>query len=164
MWDQLIGTSSDLTVLQMSVRGFLVFVWTLLLLRLSGRRSLGHRTAFDLSITVLLGAVLSRAIVGASPFFSTLCAGAILVLLHRAIALLSIWSPRFEKMVSGSARILVENGRVNRHQMLAGLISHTDLLEAINKKTGRPELSSAEKVVLERNGEITVTATKAPSA
>lgn len=164
MLEQMIGTSSDLSIFQMSVRAILVFVLTLLLLRLSGRRSLDHRSAFDLCITVLLGAVLSRAIVGASPFFPTLCASAIIVLLHRAIALLSIWSVSFEKIVSGSARILVENGRVNRHQMLAGLISNTDLLEAINKKTGHPELSSAAKVVLERNGEITVTSTTSNSS
>ncbi|MGB7196431.1 MAG: YetF domain-containing protein [Collimonas pratensis] len=163
MLERMIGTSSDLSILQMSLRAILVFALTLILLRLSGRRSLGHRNAFDLCITVLLGAVLSRAIVGASPFLPTLCAGAIIVLLHRAIALLSIWSISFEKIVSGSVRILVENGRVNRHQMLAGLISNTDLLEAINKKTGQPELCSAEKIVLERNGEITVTPAKSNS-
>ncbi|PUA20298.1 DUF421 domain-containing protein [Glaciimonas sp. PCH181] len=152
----LFGISSDLNALHMSARAFVIFVLTLVLLRVGGRRSLGHRSAFDLCITVLLGAVLSRAIVGASPFVPTLCAGVVIVVLHRLIGLLSIWSPLLDKLVSGSARVLVMRGKIDRHQMREGLITNTDLREAIHKKTGSTDIDSAEKVVLERNGEITV--------
>jgi len=54
----------------MAARSVVVFVITLLLLRISGRRSFGLRTPLDNIISIILAAVLSRAIVGASPFFS----------------------------------------------------------------------------------------------
>ncbi|KAF3997826.1 DUF421 domain-containing protein [Glaciimonas immobilis] len=164
LWRTLFGITGDPSILQMSLRALIVFILTLVLLRVGGRRSLGHRSAFDLCITVLLGAVLSRAIVGASPFFSTLCAGTTIVVLHRIIGLLSIWSPLFDKIVSGSARILVTDGIIDRHQMRAGLITDTDLREAVNKKMGTTDIKEVTKVVLERNGELSVFAKPDPNA
>ena len=154
--EKIFGSSSDLTALQMSARAFLIFILTLFFLRLSGRRSLGHRSAFDLCITVLLGAVLSRAIVGASPMIPTLCAGATLVILHRVIAFECRESNYLDDIINGSARTLVYQGKIDRRQMRAGLITDADLFEAVQKKIGKKDLSNIEKVILERNGEMTV--------
>ena len=63
------GEGSELTNWQMAARAVVIFFTTLLLIRVSGRRSFGQRTPFDAATTVLLGAVLSRGVVGASPFY-----------------------------------------------------------------------------------------------
>src|SRR6185503_4368379 len=63
-WPTLFGSGTDLTIAQMAFRGAAVFVLTLLLLRVSGRRSFGQHRAFDTCTLVLLGSILSRAVDG----------------------------------------------------------------------------------------------------
>src|SRR5689334_16617561 len=88
--ENIFGTGKDLTFHQMCARAFVTFFITLVLIRLAGMRSIGKRTAFDTVITIMLGAVLSRVIVGVSAFFPTLGASIVLVLVHRLVAWISI--------------------------------------------------------------------------
>ena len=62
------GEGTDLQSWQMTKRGVVVFGIAFGLIRASGRRSFGQHSPSDACVTVLLGAVLSRAVVGASPF------------------------------------------------------------------------------------------------
>jgi uncharacterized membrane protein YcaP (DUF421 family) len=152
----LFETADDLGIISMALRAFMIFVATLIFLRIAGRRSFGQKTAFDLCITVLLGAVLSRAIVGASAMMPTLAAGAVLVLAHRLLAMLAIRWPLLDRLINGAERMLVENGRKNDEQMRAGLVSERDIDEALRKKLGNASRQAILCAVLERNGEITI--------
>ncbi len=149
------GSNGDLNAIQMSLRAAAVFVLTLSMIRVSGRRSFGQHRPFDACTTVLLGAVLSRAVVGASPFWATMGAGATIVLLHRLIAMASLRWPRFETLISGDKRELVAAKARNAQEMRRGLVTERDLDEAVRKKTG-DEVSPIDRAVLERDGTITV--------
>ena len=151
----LFGDGSDLNALQMALRATAGFVLTLAMIRIAGRRSLGQHRTFDTCTTVLIGAVLSRAVVGASPFWSTIAAGATIVLLHRLVAVASLRWPWFESLVSGDKRELVKDGRRDEDAMRRGPITHRDLDEAVRKESG-DESSALERAVLERDGRITV--------
>lgn len=151
----LFGDGSDLNALQMALRATAVFVLTLAMIRIAGRRAMGQHRTFDTCTTVLIGAVLSRGVVGASPFWSTMAAGATIVLLHRLVAMASLRWPRFEALVSGDKRELVKDGRRDEAAMHRGLITDRDLDEAVRKKSG-DESSRLGRAVLERDGSITV--------
>jgi hypothetical protein len=153
--DRLFGAGSDLDPLQMAMRALAVFVLALVMVRCAGRRSFGQHRPFDACLTVLLGAVLSRAIVGASPFWATMAAGAVIVAMHRAVAIASLRWPAFETLVSGDKRELVRQGRIDRAQMDKALLTDRDLDEAIRWKTG-DETVPIERAVLERDGTVTV--------
>src|SRR5262245_23442408 len=81
----------DLTFVQISLRGIVVFLVTLATVRLGHKRSLSRKTPFDAVLLVILAAVLSRAINGSAAFFATL-GGVVLVLLHRLFAFLTFYS------------------------------------------------------------------------
>jgi len=161
--DILFGDGSDLNPGQMALRATAVFVLMLAMIRVAGRRSLGQHRTFDTCTTVLIGAVLSRAVVGASPFWATMAAGATIVLLHRLIAAASLRWPRFETLVSGDKRELVKDGRRDAKEMREGLLTNRDLDEAVREKTG-DESSSLERAVLERDGSITLKVAKGEKA
>jgi len=149
------GEGEDLNALQMAMRALAVFVLTLAMIRIAGRRALGQHRAFDTCTTVLLGSVLSRAVVGASPFWATMAAGAMIVVLHRLVAMASVRWPWFETMISGDKRELVQGGRRDEKAMRKALITARDLDEAVRRKTG-DEASPVERAILERDGGITV--------
>jgi uncharacterized membrane protein YcaP (DUF421 family) len=150
------GEASTLTLRQMAARACVVFVIALVLVVSSGRRSFGQHSPFDACTTVLVGAILSRAVVGATPFWSTICAASAIVLMHRLAGQASVRWPRFEALISGHERHLVRNGKADTHQMRRALITMNDLEEAVRKKTGSSDVSTIEGAVLERNGDITV--------
>lgn len=140
----------------MAARAVIVFLAALLLIRVSGRRSFGQHSAFDICITVLLGAVLSRAVVGASPFLATLGSAAVLVAMHRLIAWCGVRSSPFERLVSGTERVLVDGGAKDEAAMRAALISERDLRQAMRKRFGDEDIGRLERAVLERDGEVSL--------
>lgn len=86
IFEQIFGVGKNLTIAQMSARGFVIFFIALALIRIAGMRSIGKGTAFDTVITIMLGAVLSRAVVGVSEFWPTLLASAVIAITHRIVA------------------------------------------------------------------------------
>lgn len=150
------GQGTQLETWQMAARAIAVFVIALVLIRASGRRSFGQHSPFDACITVLLGAVLSRAVVGASPFWSTVAGGAALVVLHRAVALGSVRWRRFEDLVEGREIVLVRDGQIDQDNMRKALVSRQNLEEAMRQQIGNAGLAEVGCAILERDGKLTV--------
>jgi uncharacterized membrane protein YcaP (DUF421 family) len=88
--NELFGDGQDLNALQMGCRAFVVFFIAVLLLRIAGMRAFGKKSAMDATIAIMLGAILSRSVVGVSPFFPTITAALVLACVHRLMAWLSI--------------------------------------------------------------------------
>jgi hypothetical protein len=56
--------AKELTSLQVSMRGIIVFVATLVMVRIGSKRSLAEKTAFDAALMIIIASVLARAING----------------------------------------------------------------------------------------------------
>lgn len=115
----LFGEGKNLNALQMGMRALVVFVIALTLIRIAGRRSFGQRAAFDYVVAILLGATLSRTIVGASPFLATVMASIVIVVLHRLVAWLCMHSRALERLVVGAAVFAARVRPVGRRGCLA---------------------------------------------
>ncbi|MGF6569078.1 uncharacterized membrane protein YcaP (DUF421 family) [Paraburkholderia sp. GAS333] len=152
----LFGEGRDLNTLQMALRAIVVFVIAVVLIRVSGRRSFGQRSPFDSVVVILLGATLSRAIVGASPFGATVLSSFVIVACHRLLALACVHSTRFERLVGGVEREVFRNGAFDASEMNAALITPTDVHESVRQKTGSHSMDSVAEAILERNGDISV--------
>jgi uncharacterized membrane protein YcaP (DUF421 family) len=156
----LFGEGSALTPGQMALRGIVIFFVTLVLIRISGRRSFGRHAPFDACVTVLIGATLARALVGAAPFLATVCAALAPVVMHRLIGLACVRWARVEDVLNGCEIELVHEGRIDERAMRRGLVSHPDLREAIRRARGSEDEGRVVRAVLERNGELTIVLTR----
>lgn len=144
----------DLTFIQISLRGIVVFLVTLATVRLGHKRSLSRKTPFDAVLLVILAAVLSRAINGSAAFFATLGGGVVLVLLHRLFAFLTFYSHRFGILVKGKPDVLVRDGQFDLPMMWRNHISKHDLDEDMRLNAHSDDFSGIRLARVERSGDI----------
>jgi len=153
----LLGISTEpreLTFLQVAIRGVIIFIATLVMVRLSSKRSLAEKTAFDAVLVVIIGSMLSRAINGSAAFFPTLGSGFVLVLLHRLFGLTAYYSHAFGILLKGKPVVLVQNGRLQRKNMLWNHITEHDLEEDMRLEAKTEDLSRIKIARVERSGDI----------
>jgi len=153
---EIFGQGDKLTLLNMCCRTILIFFICLFFIRLSGRRSFGMSMPFDNVITILLGAILSRAIVGASPFFSTIAAGATIAVLHRACAWIGLYSDRFGKIIKGDAVLIYEKEKLIEENMKKCMVTKKDLIEEIRLNSNTESFEHIKKIYVERDGQISI--------
>jgi uncharacterized membrane protein YcaP (DUF421 family) len=144
----------NLTFLQISLRGVIVLLATLLMIRLGSKRSLAEKTAFDAVLIVILASVLARAINGSASFFPTLGSGFILVFLHRLFAWIACRSHAFGCLIKGKEAVLVQNGNIDWKAMHRNQISEHDLGEDLRLSAKTEDLSRIRIARLERSGDI----------
>ncbi|SKA09694.1 DUF421 domain-containing protein [Sediminibacterium ginsengisoli] len=152
----LFGEGKDLNTLQMGCRAAVSFFVALLLIRMAGQRTFGKGSAFDNVVIIMLGAILSRAVVGVSPVLPVVTACLIITLIHRLLAWLSMYSEWIGAIVKGKAYCLYKNGRRQKGNMKKQLISPKDMLESVRLQTGKDSLDEVDAIHLERNGQISV--------
>jgi uncharacterized membrane protein YcaP (DUF421 family) len=148
------GKATELTLLHISLRAFFIFVVGLAIVRIGDRRSLAEKTAFDAIFIVLIGSMLSRAINGTAPFFTTIAAGIVLMLIHRACAFGACKSHAFGKLIKGRDVTLVREGKIDRAQMRRSLVSDHDFEEDLRLDAKTEDVSTIRAARLERSGDI----------
>jgi uncharacterized membrane protein YcaP (DUF421 family) len=156
-FETLLGISVEprnLTFIQISLRGIIVFLATLAMVRLGHKRSLSHKTPFDAVLLVILASVLSRAINGSAAFFATIGGGVVLVLLHRLFAYLAYYSHAFGILVKGKPDIIVRDGKRDLGMMRRNHVSTHDLEEDMRLNGKIDDLSQVRLARIERSGDI----------
>jgi uncharacterized membrane protein YcaP (DUF421 family) len=152
----LIGKNDDLTALQMSVRGVSVFILAFLLIRISGRRSFGMKGPVDNIIAILLGAILSRAVVGASPFVPVMVTSLVIVLLHRMWGWLISSYPKLGKFAEGEKILLYDHGEFLEVKMKRALICRAEIMQQIRSIVHQEDLTPIERIFMERDGKLSI--------
>lgn len=148
--------SSHLTVLQVSLRGVIIFFYALFLVRIGAKRFMARMTALDVILAFILASTLSRAVNGSGPFLPTLVVSALFVLLHRLLSKFAMHSIWMGNMVKGREAILVENGMVHKERMYEHSISDADLAEELRLNGSVCSPAEVKQATLERSGHISV--------
>jgi len=150
------GEGSDLNCLQMSSRAVVTFFVTLVLIRIAGIRTFGKRSAFDNVIMILLGSVLSRAVVGASPYIPTVVGCLAFVLVHWVLAWISLYNDTVGRWVKGEKESLYADGTFNKKNMKRSRISTKDIEESLRLTNQAESFEEVKEIFIERSGDISI--------
>ena len=151
---KIFGEGKDLTAWQMSSRGIVVFMIALLLIRISGRRSFGIRAPLDNIIIILLGAILSRAVVGASEFLPVIVSCFVIVVMHRGVGWLIVNSKVIGRLIESDKIILYEKGKYVKQHLKRVQLTEEDVMQGVRKSALTEDLNEIKHIYIERNGEI----------
>lgn len=140
--------------------GVLTYAGLLVLLRISGKRTLSKMSAFDLVVTVALGSTLSSTLVSRSTAVADgLAAMAVLIGLQFAVAWLSVRWQGFQRVVKAEPTLLFHRGRYLRRALRRERVSEDEVLSAL-RSSGVARAEDALAVVLETDGSFTVVSGK----
>ncbi len=132
------------------------YCWLVLVLRVSGKRSLSKLNAFDFAITVAFGSALATVIVSRDVgLFRGALVLAMLALLQYAVSRLSLQWPWFHDAVRSKPTLLLEDGGPVEKALRHERITLSELDEAVRSK-GYARLDQLAAVVLETDGSFSV--------
>lgn len=153
-WLGLGKSPPELTFAEISLRGLIVFIATLVIVRLGQKRSLARKTAFDAALLIILASVLARAINGTAAFFPTLGGSLVIVVFHRLLGTAACRWHWFGALVKGEPAVIVAEGEVQHAEMRRNHISDHDLEEDMRLTAKSDDLAAIRKATLERSGDI----------
>ena len=100
---------------------------------------------------------MGRSIVAADqPFFESLGAVLLLMVLHRLMALITFHSKRAGVLFKGKNILLFKDGKKQEDNMKRTNITEDDLLEASRKQANVATLNEVKEAHLERSGDISI--------
>jgi uncharacterized membrane protein YcaP (DUF421 family) len=139
------------------IRAVIVYLFLLIVFRLSGKRTLSEATAFDLVLLLIISETTQQAMVNDDHSMTN---GGILILtLVSTDILLSLvkqWFPVLDPIIDGRALILVRDGKVFEDRLNRERIDTSDILEAARLQQGLENLAQVKLAVLERGGKISI--------
>ena len=147
--------SRDINIWQMGLRAAVVYVVTVVIVRLGKKRFMGRATAFDVILGIMLGSTVSRAVTGNAPFLPALAASAVLVAMHWLFSGIALRWHGFGALVKGKSEILVRDGAVDDKLMGTCHMTEHDLWEDLRGKSVA-DLKDVKEARLERSGQLSV--------
>lgn len=138
------------------LRSCVVYFALLVMIRMSGKRTMGQFTPFDMLLVVLLGNAVQNALLGEdSSIGGGLLLAGTLIMLNWGVGLVSARNARVERWVEGAPVMLARNGKVFRDVLRRELVSRADFDKAM-REAGCSDIDDIQLAVLETNGHITL--------
>jgi uncharacterized membrane protein YcaP (DUF421 family) len=136
--------------------GTLAYVALVLLLRISGKRTLSKMNAFDLVVTVALGSTLATVILSKDVALAEgVVAFALLVGLQFGITWLSVRSATVSQLIKAEPTLLLYQGHLLPEPMRRMRVLEAEVHAAVREQ-GIATLADVEAVVLETDGSFAV--------
>ncbi len=138
-----------------AVRGVAIYVALLLMMRLSGKRTIGQFTPFDLLVIMLLSEAVSPGLTGGD---DSLAGGLIvvvtLVVLNLAIAFVTARSAKAAELVEGTAVLIGRDGKMFKEVLKRNHVAEGDVAQSLREADCPPE--KMKYAFLEADGKITI--------
>ncbi|HEU4895377.1 MAG TPA: YetF domain-containing protein [Acidimicrobiia bacterium] len=143
------------SLLRILVHGVLGYVALILVLRISGSRTLSKMNAFDFVVTIALGSTFATLVLDDSiPLVNGVAALALLIGLQWTVSSIYVRSEWFENLVKTKPQLVYWRGDFEQRAMRRVRVTRAEILAAMRSgETSAPERTA---VVLEADGTLTV--------
>ncbi len=151
-----LGDEPPLFLVEVALRTAIIFVYTLLLLRLLGKRGVAQLSLFEVTIIIGLGSAVGDPMFQADvPLLHAMIVIGIIVLLYRLFMMFVRKSEAFERFVEGEPSCVVSEGRMDLRALDRERISSEELFEIL-RGSGIAQLGEVKRAFLEQSGALSV--------
>lgn len=148
--------ATDVNLWEFVARATLVYISIMVLVRISGKRTVGEFTPFDLVVVILIGESTQGALTGGDEsVIGALIVSATLIALNYTVGFITTRSALADRVVEGEAVLLVRDGRVLADALKRNNLPESDLDEALRAE-GVVERREVHRAFLETDGTISV--------
>lgn len=138
------------------IKTVLIYFFAMFVMRLMGKRQAGELQPFELIIAVMIAEVAATPMDGPGvPITYGIVPVVVLLLMHNAIAYITLKSEKLRGFISGRPTIVVHKGIVQQKELKKTSYNLNDLLEQLRAKDVM-SISDVHYAVLETNGELSV--------
>ncbi|HEV2087549.1 MAG TPA: YetF domain-containing protein [Cryptosporangiaceae bacterium] len=140
--------------------GAAAYVTVVVVLRLSGKRTLGKLNAFDFVVTVAFGSTLATILLDSDVSWSEgAVALALLAILQLGVTWVSAWAPGGRSVINARPTLLLRDGKPLADALRRQRVTEGELRQAV-RSTGTGSLADVAAVVLESDGTFSVIRTR----
>jgi uncharacterized membrane protein YcaP (DUF421 family) len=139
------------------IRPALVYLFVLVLLRLTGKRTLAQITTFDFVLLLIISEATQQALIGEdNSMINSAIVVATLVGLNVLMSLLKQRWPWADRLLDDVPIVIVENGKPLKDRMDKVRVDEDDVLDAARQIHGLERMDQIRHAILERDGQISI--------
>ena len=139
------------------IKAVIVYFVLWVIIRASGRRTLGQLTVFDFILFLIIGGAVQRSLMAQDySLIHAFLVVATFVIVDVAVSFVERDVPSFGKILRGVPTIVVENGRVLRGRLRRARLTEDDVLEAARRRLGLERMDQIRFAIFEASGEISI--------
>ena len=138
-------------------RGVGIYIVLLIIVRLSGRRTLAQMTPFDLVLLLIIAETTQQALLGDD--FSIVNSVVLIITLFLTDIALNAFktkAPRLARWMDGAPTVLIASAKPDWHALRQSRVSIEEILEAGREQHGLQRLEQINFAILEAGGKITI--------
>jgi uncharacterized membrane protein YcaP (DUF421 family) len=141
---------------ELVLRSAVVYVFLIVLLRLTGKRQIGQLAPFDLVLLLVLSNAVQNSMNGGdNSLVGGLVSATTLIAVNYAIGQATFRNKRLEALIEGRPELIIHNGRVFEDAMRNAKLTHHELTAAL-RQAGCTCAEEVQAAILENNGSISV--------
>jgi uncharacterized membrane protein YcaP (DUF421 family) len=138
------------------IRGAMIYLFLTIVLRITGKRQMGHLAPFDLILLLVLSNTVQNAMNGGDNSVpGGLISASTVIALNFAVSWLTFHNRTLARLIEGRAVILVRNGKIDERARRHAMMTREELLAALRAQDCHC-LEDIEYAMLENTGEVSV--------
>jgi Predicted membrane protein len=139
------------------IRPTLVYLFVLLLLRLTGKRTLAQITSFDFVLLLIISEATQQALIGEdNSMINSLIVVATLIGINILMSLVKQRSKWFDRVLDDIPLVIVADGKPLKDRMYKARVDEDDVLDAARESCGLEHMEQIRHAILERDGQISI--------